>query len=78
MNELAIPGYNVCSNDFNTNPRGIIIYVSQDLTCKQVDFNSSFIIDFPNLGSTYNGGWCLATETDETRITRPSCEVNVK
>jgi len=19
------------------------------------------IIDFPNLGSTYNGGWCLAT-----------------
>jgi len=36
------------------------------------------IIDFPNLGSTYNGGWCLVTETDETLITRPSCEVNVK
>ena len=36
------------------------------------------IIDFPNLGLTYNGGWCLATETDETLITRPSCEVNVK
>ena len=36
------------------------------------------IIDFPNLGLTYNGGWCTATETDETLITRPSCEVNVK
>jgi len=36
------------------------------------------IIDFPNLGSTYNGGWCTATETDETLITRPSREVNVK
>jgi len=36
------------------------------------------IIDFPNLGLTYNGGWRLATETDETLITRPSCEVNVK
>jgi len=35
------------------------------------------IIDFPNLGSTYNG-WCTATETDETLITRPSREVNVK
>jgi len=35
------------------------------------------IIDFPNLGSTYNG-WCTATETDETLISRPSCEVNVK
>ena len=36
------------------------------------------IIDFPYHGSTYNGAWCLATETDETLITRPSCEVNVK
>jgi len=35
------------------------------------------IIDFPNLGLTYNGGWCLATYSDETPITRPSCEVNV-
>jgi len=39
---------------------------------------SAYIIDFPNLGSTYNGGWCTATETDETLITRPSREVNVK
>jgi len=23
----------------------------------------SIIIDFPNLGSTYNGGWCTATKT---------------
>jgi len=36
------------------------------------------IIDFPNLGLTYNGGWCTATETDETLITRPSREINVK
>ena len=36
------------------------------------------IIDFPSLGLTYNGGWCLATETDEILISRPSCEVNVK
>jgi len=40
--------------------------------------NGAAIIDFPNLGSTYNGGWCTATETDETLITRPSREVNVK
>jgi len=36
------------------------------------------IIDFPNLGSTYNGGWCTATKSDETLLTRPSCKVNVK
>jgi len=42
------------------------------------DFDIRFIIDFPNLGSTYNGGWCTATESDETLITRPSREVNVK
>jgi len=35
------------------------------------------IIDFPNLGSTYNGSWCTATESAETLISRPSCEVNV-
>jgi len=29
------------------------------------------IIDFPNLRSTYNGGWCTATETGETL--RPIC-----
>jgi len=23
--------------------------------------NGTTIINFPNLGSTYNGGWCLAT-----------------
>jgi len=39
---------------------------------------NSYIIDFPNLGSTYNGGWCTATETGETLIPRPSREVNVK
>jgi len=42
------------------------------------DSHCNIIIDFPNLGSTYNGGWCTATETDETLITRPSREVNVK
>ena len=55
------------------------------LEAQQCEWNSlhSFelgvvrIIDFPYHGSTYNGGWCLATETDETLITRPSCEVNV-
>ena len=35
------------------------------------------IIDFPNLGLTYNGGWCTATKLGETLISRPSCEVNV-
>jgi len=24
---------------------------------------SRYIIDFPNLGLTYNGGWCTATKT---------------
>jgi len=38
LNEVVIPGYNIFSNDLNMNPRGIIIYVSQDLTCKQIDF----------------------------------------
>ena len=44
-----------------------------------VDWESfeASIIDFPYHGSTYNGGWCLATETHETLIPRPSCEVNV-
>ena len=42
LNELVIPGYNIFSNDLNTNSRGIIIYVSQDLTCKQIDFNNNF------------------------------------
>ena len=42
MNELVIHGYNIFSNDLSTNSRGIIIYVSQDLTCKQIDFNNSF------------------------------------
>ena len=35
------------------------------------------IIDFPNLGLTYNGNWCTATKLDETLISRPSREVNV-
>jgi len=42
LNELVIPGYNIFSNDLNTNSRGIINYVSQDLTCKQIDFNNNF------------------------------------
>jgi len=25
--------------------------------------HSTTIIDFPNLGLTYNGGWCSATKT---------------
>ena len=50
----------------------------QSCQFKHKNNSSAFIIDFPNLGSTYNGGWCTATETDETLITRPSCEVDVK
>ena len=49
------------------------------LSCfSKIQIGAGTIIDFPNLGSTYNGGWCTATETDETLITRPSREVNVK
>ena len=43
----------------------------------QVPRSGNNIIDFPNLGSTYNGGWCTATKLDETLISRPSREVNV-
>jgi len=35
------------------------------------------IIDFPNLGSTYNGGWCLATYKDEALIAGPPCGASV-
>ena len=52
------------------------MWLSQYLHHCEAAYNA--IIDFPNLGSTYNGGWCLATETDEILIPRPSCEVNVK
>jgi len=38
---------------------------------------SANIIDFPNLGLTYIGGWCLATYKDETPITRPPCGAGV-
>ena len=41
LSELAIPGYNICSNP-NINSRGIIVYVSQDLLCKQLNYDSNF------------------------------------
>ena len=53
-------------------PRTNFVYDSSVFHSKR-----SCIIDFPYLGLTYNGGWCLATYSDETPITRPSCEVNV-
>lgn len=42
LSELAIPGYNIFSNNLNTSPRGIIVYVSQDLLCKQLNYDNSF------------------------------------
>jgi len=42
LSERAIPGYNIYSNNLNINSRGIIVYVSQDLVCKQLHYNSSF------------------------------------
>ena len=59
-------------------PNGTVGYILSDNNLLTAEVLRHAIIDFPNLGLTYNGGWCLATETDETLITRPSCEVNVK
>ena len=42
LSELAIPGYNIYSNNLNINSRGIIVYVSQDLLCKQLNHDSHF------------------------------------
>ena len=42
LSELAIPGYSIISNNLNTNSRGIIVYVRQDLVCKQLNYDSSF------------------------------------
>ena len=42
LSELAIPGYNIISNNLNTNTRGIVVYVKQDLICKQLNYDSSF------------------------------------
>ena len=40
LSELAIPGYSIISNNLNTNFRGIIVYVRQDLVCKQLNYDS--------------------------------------
>jgi len=40
--ELNIDGYNLFSNNLWEQNRGIIIYVKQDLNCKQVFLNNSF------------------------------------
>ena len=32
LSELSIPGYSIYSNNLNINTRGIIVYVSQDLS----------------------------------------------
>ena len=42
LSELAIPGYSIISSNLNTNSRGIIVYVRQDLVCKQLNYDSSF------------------------------------
>jgi len=42
LSVLAIPGYNIYSNNLNINSRGIIVYVSQDLLCKQLNYDSNF------------------------------------
>jgi len=53
------------------------LHSNADVTGTTVRPTGDTITDFPNLGLTYHGGWCLATYSDETPITRPSCEVNV-
>ena len=42
LSELSIPGYSIYSNNLNINTRGIIVYVSQDLLCKQLNYDSNF------------------------------------
>jgi len=42
LSELVIPGYNIISNNLNTNTRGIVVYVKQDLICKQLNYDNSF------------------------------------
>jgi len=41
--ELKIDGYHLFSNNLQEENRGIIIYVKQDLKCKQVTLNNSFM-----------------------------------
>ena len=42
LSELLIPGYSIYSNNLNINTRGIIVYVSQDILCKQLNYDSNF------------------------------------
>jgi len=38
LSELNIEGYNMFTNDFNQDTRGIITYVSKEINCKQINF----------------------------------------
>ena len=42
LSELNIPGYNIYSNNLSSNNRGIIVYVSQNLSCKLLNVNIDF------------------------------------
>jgi len=42
LSELAIPGYNIISNNPKTNSRGIIVYERQDLVCTHLNYDTSF------------------------------------
>ena len=42
LSEFNIPGYNIYSNNLSSNNRGIIVYASQDLSCKVVNVNVDF------------------------------------
>ena len=57
LSELNISGYDIYSNDLNSNNRGIIVYVSQDLSCKvlnvDIDFSEFLLIEIEGC-SAYN------------------------
>ena len=42
LSELNIEGYNMFTNDFNQDTRGIITYVSNVINCKQIQFHKGF------------------------------------
>jgi len=49
LSEFNIPGYDIYSNNLVSNNRGIIVCVSQDLSCKlsnvNVDFSEYLILE---------------------------------
>jgi len=42
LSKFSIPGYDIYSNNLDSNNRGIIVYVSQDLSCKLLNVNVDF------------------------------------